>query len=246
MNSGSNEAGILVRVHNSVLVDGERKVLNTLVATLPRSVTPDHLTALGVVGAAMIMVGCIAANLHSAFFLFAVLGLGVNWFGDSLDGSLARYRGIERPRYGFFVDQFSDVLAHFLMLFGLGLSPIMRLDVALMALLGSLAIMFYGHLKLQFSRTWQVSHYGVGPTELRIIISAGLIWAVVMGGVPTIEAPVVGAISMFDAVGFLVFVGAMACIGIMFVSDRAKIAAIDPARDRVPAEVIVNPLTIKD
>lgn len=243
MQSGSNEAGSLVRVHNSILVAGERKLLTKLAAALPKSTTPDHLTALGVIGAGFILVGCLAAHVNAAFFLIAVLGLGINWFGDSLDGTLARHRGIERPRYGFFVDQFSDVAAHFLMLFGLGLSPIMRLDVALMALLGSLAIMFYGHLKLQFSRTWQVSHYGVGPTELRIVIAVGLLWAVVMGGVPSVSTPV-GTITMFDAVGFLVFLGSIACIGLMFVADRAKIAAIDPPRNRVPAEVIVKPLNV--
>lgn len=241
MQAGGDDAGRLVRIHDSILVAREREVLHTLAANLPKWVTPDHLTAIGVAGGALVMLGGIAAHVHVMFLLLAVVGLGINWFGDSLDGSLARLRQIERPRYGFFVDQFSDVASHFFILFGLGLSPIMRFDVALLALLGSLAIMFYGHLKLQFSRTWQVSHYGVGPTELRLLMAGGLLLAVVNNGIPGIESPI-GFLSVFDVVGFLVFLGSIYCVVLMFITDRAKIAAIDPPRDRIPAEVIVTPI----
>ncbi len=232
------EASALPRIHNSVLASRERNVLNAMAGRLPASVTPDQLTFWGVVGGAITALGCILSNLHDLWLLLAVIGLAVNWAGDSLDGTVARFRGIERPRYGFFLDQFCDVATHFMMLIGLGLSPHMDLSAALLALLGSLAIMFYGHLKLQFARTWQVSHYGVGPTELRIVIAAGFLMAVLVG-VPSIATPF-GTATLFDAVGVLVFIAAIACILVMFVSDRRTLAEIDPPRYRVPAEVTMR------
>lgn len=240
MDAADIESGHLTRIHDSLLASRERKLLTSIAARLPKQITPDHLTSLGVAGGAITALGCIGAHWHVQWLFVAVAGLFINWFGDSLDGSVARFRGIERPRYGFFVDQFSDVTAHFLMLFGLGLSPLMRFDTALLALLGSLAIMFYGHLKLQFARSWQVSHYGVGPTELRIVIASGLVLAAVVG-LPVVNTPV-GVLSLFDVVASLVFVAAVGCILTMFWDDRAKLAVIDPPRGGVPPEVIMTTL----
>lgn len=238
MESKSVDAGHLTRIHNSILASGERRLLTAIAERLPAWVTPDQLTCIGVFGAALIAIGCLGAHVDRAWLGLSIVGLVVNWFGDSTDGSLARYRRIERPRYGFFVDQFSDVAAHFMMLIGLGLSPLMRFDIALLALLGSLATMFYGHLKLQFARTWQVSQYGVGPTELRIVIGVGLVWAMV-GSLPQLELPF-ATLSLFDVVGFLVFVAAIVCILGMFVKDRATLALIDPPRGGVPKEVVMQ------
>lgn len=240
MDTRSIEAGHLTRIHDSLLAARERRLLTSIAARLPLQIAPDHLTSIGVAGGAITAIGCIGAHWHTGSLFVAVAGLIINWFGDSLDGSLARFRGIERPRYGFFVDQFADVTAHFLMLFGLGLSPLMRFDTALLALLGSLAIMFYGHLKLQFARSWQVSHYGVGPTELRIVIACGLVLAAV-AGIPSFDTPA-GTLSLFDVVAVLIFAAAIGCILIMFWTDRAKLALIDPPRGGVPAEVIMTNL----
>lgn len=242
-NVESGSSAHLTRIHNSVLAPAERSLLQSIAKRLPAWTTPDQLTFLGVVGAAVTGVAAVAANFHPGFYLVAIVGLVLNWFGDSLDGSLARHRQIERPRYGFFVDQFSDVASHFFMLIGLGLSPLMQLDTALLALLGSLAVMFYGHLKLQFSRTWQVSHHGVGPTEFRILIAGGLVLAS-MGSVPEILTPV-GIVTLFDAVAVIVFLAAVLSIGFMFIADRAILAEIDPPRHRAPQEVIVRPIGIQ-
>ena len=227
----------IARIHNSLLARPERVLLNFLAARMPTWVVPDHLTALGVAGNFLTAVGVVASDWDRRWLLLAIAGLLINWLGDSTDGTLARLRRIERPRYGFFVDQFSDVMSHFLLLFGLGLSSLMRLDVALMALLGSLLTMFYGHLKLQFSRSWQVSYNGVGPTELRILIAAGLTWALVA------ELPAVTlageALTLFDMVGALVFVGSVATIILAFLVDRQKLALIDPPRHLPPVNVRV-------
>lgn len=223
------------RIHDSILARPERVLLNFLVARMPSWVVPDHLTALGIVGNTLAAVGVIASGWDRHWLLMAMFGLLLNWLGDSTDGSLARHRRIERPRYGFFVDQFSDVVSHFLLLFGLGLSWLMRLDIALMTLLGSLLTMFYGHLKLQFSRTWQVSYNGVGPTELRLLIAAGFAWAM-MADLPS--ATIGGEVlTLFDFVGLLVFIGSLGAVIMAFMADRRKLALIDPSRHLPPVEV---------
>lgn len=236
------DPGPIARHHDSVLAAGERHLLTFLAERLPSWVAPDHLTILGVIGGVLIAIGCVGAWFSLNMLAVAIVGLAANWFGDSLDGTLARVRGIERPRYGLFVDQFCDVAAHFLMLIGMGLSPLMRLDTALLALLASQLVMLYGHLKLPFSRTWQVSHHGVGPTEFRILIGAGMLLVMVVG-VPQLSTPI-GAVTLFDAVAAMVFVAAVVCVLAMFIKDRAVLASIDPPRHKAPPEVPVVPLPV--
>lgn len=226
------------RIHNSLLARPERTVLTAIAARMPSWVLPDHLTILGIAGNFIVAVGVIASDWDRGWLLLGIFGLLLNWLGDSTDGTLARHRRIERPRYGFFVDQFADVVSHFALLFGLGISSLMRLDVALMALLGSLLTMFYGHLKLQFSRTWQVSYHGVGPTELRILIAAGFVWAMVLD----LHAVTVAgeALTLFDVVGLLVFIGSVGAVFGAFMTDRQKLALMDPLRQVPPVEVMMK------
>ena len=86
----------LSRIQENFLARGERHILNWICARLPAWVTPDQLTLLGLVGAVMIFAGYVASNWGASWLLLAIAGYGVQWFGDSLDGSLARWRGIER------------------------------------------------------------------------------------------------------------------------------------------------------
>ena len=118
------------RVHRSWLAHHERQMLTWLASRLPASVTSDHLTLLGVAGSLICGLAYIACWRSPAMLWLTGAGLVLNWFGDSLDGSLARFRGLERPRYGFFVDHSLDLVSQMLIFFGLGLSPYMRFDVA--------------------------------------------------------------------------------------------------------------------
>ena len=98
-------------------------MLDGLCRRMPAWVTPDRLTALGFVGAAISGLGYVASNRSPLFLFLASLGMMVNWFGDSLDGSLARHRRIERPRYGYFLDHSIDAIDSLIFALGLGLSP---------------------------------------------------------------------------------------------------------------------------
>src|SRR6185295_5959784 len=124
------------RIHRSLLAAAEKVLLVRLAGALPRWVTPDLLTALGLLGAATAFAGYLLAARDPDFLWLANLGLLLHWYGDSLDGTLARVRGAERPRYGFLVDQSTDAAGDILIMAGLGLSPYVRLDAALLALVG--------------------------------------------------------------------------------------------------------------
>jgi archaetidylinositol phosphate synthase len=160
------------RIQTNFLARRERQLLNVFCRALPAWVTPDRLTILGVMGSVITAIGYAAVNFHSAFYLLACLGLVVNWFGDSLDGSLARYRKIERPRYGYFVDHSTDVVSNFLIIGGLGLSPHIGMAAALFALAGYLALSIYVFLLNQVSGEFQLTFLNCGPTEIRLGIIA--------------------------------------------------------------------------
>jgi archaetidylinositol phosphate synthase len=161
-----------VRIQDNIMARSERRLLNRLCVALPSWVEPDHLTALGVVGAAITAAGYVLANLSTGFFWLASLGLVVNWFGDSLDGSLARHRKKERPKYGFFLDHSVDAISSLLITVGLGFSPYVGMDAALFSLIGYLVVGIYVLLAHQVSGEFRLSFLGCGPTEMRIIIIA--------------------------------------------------------------------------
>lgn len=156
------------RIHRSLLAAVEKRLLVRLAATLPRWVTPDQLTALGAIGAAVVFAGYLLSARDPAFLWLANLGLLVHWFGDSLDGTLARLRAIERPKYGFLLDQSVDVAGDILILAGLGLSPYARLDAALLALIGYHALTIHSLVWSAVSGEHRISGAVLGPTELRI------------------------------------------------------------------------------
>lgn len=225
-----------VRSLNGVISAHERGVLEYLAQRVPSWVLPDHLTLLGVLGCVLAAVGLMASHASLHFLWLGLFGLVLNWLGDSLDGTLARVRHIERPRYGFFVDHVSDIASQFLLVLGLGLSPIMRFDIALLALTGYLALSTYTYVKLHVTRSMQLTYFGVGPTEIRVLIGTGLVLAVIVE-LPWINMPLLGRLGLFDAVGLLLFVFAFASSAAMFVRDAKQLAVIDPVRRVVPAEV---------
>ena len=135
---------------------------------MPFWVTPDVCTFTGIIGAAVIMAGYILSRISPDFLWLASLGFIINWFGDSLDGTLARYRHIERPKYGYFVDHAVDVLNEMMMLVGLGLSYYIRLDLACLTLCLYLMLSILVFLRTFTNREFNISYSRLGPTEMRI------------------------------------------------------------------------------
>src|SRR5512140_2984650 len=111
------------RVNDIFLGPLERPALKWLAERMPAWVTPDTLTLIGVLGAVLTLISYLLTNISSGFLWLAALGFVINWFGDSLDGTLARTRKIERPIFGFFIDHTVDAVNEMLIFFGLGLTP---------------------------------------------------------------------------------------------------------------------------
>jgi archaetidylinositol phosphate synthase len=157
------------RVHEMLLGPLERPALQWLSARLPAWMTPDVLTLIGIFGSIATFAGYWASKIDKNFLWLASLGFVINWFGDSLDGTIARYRKIERPKYGYFVDHTVDSFSMVLVFTGLGLSPYVRLDIASLALVGYLCMSILTYVEAYVSGKFQLSYAKVGPTEMRLI-----------------------------------------------------------------------------
>src|SRR5215469_695949 len=158
-----------LRRHNEgILQIFERPALRWLSATMPGWVTPDMLTALGFVGS-LIAAGGYVLAAHEPWMLWvSSLGIAVNWYGDSLDGSVARARGIERPRYGFFLDNAVDVIEYAIFAVGFGLSGYIRWELVLGTLAAFYMMMLLGLIKSRVTEVFQISFGGMGLTEVRV------------------------------------------------------------------------------
>lgn len=161
------------RISTSFLAAAETRCLRWMAARLPRQINSDHLTILALV--AMLMIGLsywLARDYPLA--LLAVNGwLIVNWFGDSLDGTVARVRGHERPRYGFYVDHVVDAFGTLLLVGGLGLSGYMSPTVAMGLLIAYFLLSIDVYLATYSLGQFRLSYWKVGPTELRLLLCAG-------------------------------------------------------------------------
>ncbi len=217
------------RINNTLLREGEKKLLNFFVKILPVNVTPDHLTRIGLVGSFMIFLGYILCNYSIYYLWLANLGFLVNWFGDSLDGSLARYRKIERPLYGFFVDHNVDSMSMLLVALGLGLSPYMRFDIALYTLIGYYMLSISTYINAYVRGMFRISFASLGPTEVRLFAIIGNTVLFFIGKNITLTILTV-KITYLDLLG--VIVGTLFIIGylIFYFKDRKEIAKIDPVK----------------
>ena len=162
-----------VRVHGSLLAAAEKRLLVRMATHLPRWLNSDHLTALGAL--AMIAAGiCYAlARRWPAALLLAIMMLAVNWFGDSLDGTLARVRHRERPRYGFYVDHVLDALGILFLIGGLVAGGFLSLAPAATFLVAYYLLTIEIALATHTLGTFRISYWKFGPTELRILLAIG-------------------------------------------------------------------------
>jgi len=147
----------------------ERPVLRWLAAHMPKWVTPDILTAIGVFGSLVVFAGYGLTNINASFLWLATLGFVINWFGDSLDGTLARFRKIERHQYGFYIDHTVDAFDEVLVFLGLGISAYVMFDLACLALIGYLVLSVVVYVDTCVSGEFKLSYGRLGPTEARMI-----------------------------------------------------------------------------
>lgn len=160
------------REHRSLTAAAEKRLLVWLAGRMPASVNSDHLTALGLAGSAMAGVGYALAGRDPAWLHFVNLGLLVNWFGDSLDGTLARVRNHLRPRYGFYVDHLVDAFGALFLLVGLAASGLVGERLALALLVAYYFFSINMYLATCSLGVFKISYGLLGGTELRIILAA--------------------------------------------------------------------------
>jgi archaetidylinositol phosphate synthase len=161
------------RVHRSILAAAEKRALVWMAERMPAWVNSDHLTVVGF--AAQIATGiCYALAAHDRrMLLAAILCLAVNWFGDSLDGTLARVRQRQRPRYGFYVDHIIDSIGAAAMMGGLALSGYMHPVIAIGLLIAFLLLSIQSYLATYTLGEFHLSMWRFGPTELRVLLAVG-------------------------------------------------------------------------
>jgi len=155
-----------------LLAEPERRLLRAIASRLPRRVAPDHLTVLGIVAAVGIAAAYALSNGSNTWLWVASALLVVHWLGDSLDGTLARVRGIERPRYGYYLDHLVDALATACIGIGLGLSPHMLLIVGVLVVVAYLVLSINTYLETQALGTFDLGYGFIGPTEVRLLLVA--------------------------------------------------------------------------
>jgi phosphatidylglycerophosphate synthase len=217
-------AGVHVREQHSVLAGPEKRALIWIAERLPPSINSDHLTALAL--ASMVAAGASFAALRftNGAALAVVISLVVNWFGDSLDGTLARVRGQQRPRYGFYVDHVIDVAGAAFLLLGLACSDVMHPLLAF-ALLGAyLLVAAESFLATHAAGVFRMSFLGFGPTELRIVLAAGTLQVV---RTPWISVGL-GSIRLFDLGGMIAIIGLVVAFVMSAVRNTRALYAAEP------------------
>ena len=158
-----------VRIQNSVLNGLEKKALVWLAGKQPRWIVSDHLTIVGIIGSVMIAAGFILSDRNIWWLWLSIAGFFVNWYGDSLDGTIARVRNTQRPIYGYYLDHTVDVINEAFMFIGIGLSSLMRMDIALMIFILYLCLTLNVSINAHLKREFKLTYGKMGPTEFRVI-----------------------------------------------------------------------------
>jgi len=219
-----------IRQHNSLLAAAEKRALVWMASRLPRWINSDHLSALGL--AAMAGAGLsfwLAQTDPVAGASLVVLCLALNWFGDSLDGTLARVRDQQRPRYGYYVDHVIDLAGTALLFAGLAASGYMSPVIATLVVAAFFLVAAETYLATHARGVFKMAVVGIGPTELRILLAAG---AIALINTPTVNPFGIGPIRLWDLGGII---GAAGMIVSFLISSVQNVRALYVEETPAPA-----------
>jgi archaetidylinositol phosphate synthase len=216
-----------VREHGSLLAAPERRLLIWIASRLPLAVNSDHLTLLALVAMALAGGAYAAARVWPETLWLVIVALALNWFGDSLDGTVARVRRTERPRYGFYVDHVLDIVGISLLLGGLACSGYMTPLVALVLLVAYLLVTAEVFLATAAHGVFRMSFLRVGPTELRIVLAIGTL---ALFGDPHVDLGVIGRHRLFDVGGVAGAIGLFVALGVAAVHNTRVLSRLEPRR----------------
>jgi archaetidylinositol phosphate synthase len=222
-------SGRHVREHRSLLAAAEKRTLTWIAVRLPGHIHSDHLSGLGL--ASMLAAGICFALFQTTRWaaLGVVVSLAANWLGDSLDGTVARTRGHERPRYGFYVDHVIDIAGAVFLFGGLAWSGLMSSLLAMVLLAAYLLVCAETFLATHAVGVFRISFWGFGPTELRILLAAGTLKAM---GTPQISVAIFGPVRLFDLGGMIATAGLLAVFLVSALANTRALYAAEPIPSR--------------
>ena len=212
------------RVNQALTASLEKRALQWMAARAPRWVSSDGLTVLGL-GAQIGAGAGYALARYNRWALLAVIAcIVLNWFGDSMDGTLARVRGQQRPRYGFYVDHMVDVFGAVALMWGMGCSGLVHWQVAIAMLVGFLLLSCESYLATYTLSEFQLSQGMFGPTEIRLLLIAG--------NVALLRSPYSKILGhrwlLFDVGGAIAAVGMLGMAVVLTVRHTAQLYREEP------------------
>jgi archaetidylinositol phosphate synthase len=193
-----------IRENGGLLAGPEKKALLWLAHHMPSWVNSDHLTLLGLISMLIAGGSYWAARWNKLSLILVVIALAMNWFGDSLDGTLARFRNCQRPRYGYYVDHVIDLFGVTALLAGLALSGYMSPLIAVALLAAFALVEAEVFLATYVQNVFRLSCFRFGPTELRIVLAIGTLYLLHK---PWVFIAVQGPFLLFDVGGIISIAG---------------------------------------
>jgi archaetidylinositol phosphate synthase len=224
-------AGMHARENLGVLARSEKQVLIWIARRLPHFINSDHLSALGLVAMAFAGMSFAAYRVTSWASLGVVVSLAANWFGDSLDGTVARVRNQQRPRYGFYVDHIVDIVGTTFLMAGMACSGLMNPLVALTVLCLFLVVSAESYLATHAAGVFRMSFLGFGPTELRIVIVAGAVKAAIS---PLVALGSLTDVKLFDVGGVVAIIGLTVAFVVASIRNTSALYRAEPMPARDP------------
>jgi phosphatidylglycerophosphate synthase len=215
-----------IRENRSFFAAGEQQLIRWFVVRIPIYVTPLFLTGIGVSGSVLASIALIGCNWSNAWLAALTIGVSLNWFGDSLDGSLARYRGIERPRFGFLVDHTCDLFSQLIIIISFGLSPYLSVFSALIILICYFLFSSYTYIRAATQRIHQMAYIVLGATEFRMLMIAYPLIAARFG----VHEHRFGSLSTIDLAIVVLAIVAVSSLGLKAFFDARKLAILEPSR----------------
>jgi phosphatidylglycerophosphate synthase len=214
-------------INTAITAKAEERAKEIICPKIPEWIGPDHLTIIGVVGIVIVSTGFVLGFLNRYYLILVPLGLIINWFGDSFDGSIARYRKRTRPNYGYYIDKMVDAIVMIILGLGLGLSGFVKIEIAILFTAVYLAMMINVDLLVYVKGEAKNSFGWLGPTEARII---GIIISIVMFFIPVKSYDIYGyLVTQYDivvlalsALMFLILISEMVRNGIRLNKEDTK------------------------